>query len=460
MTLSDGVPDRSLEDLFVGVYGYGKTGRTLVDVLSDRVERIRVFEDDSERGYDQDEILKENVNWREDPVSLQARPDLMISSPGVPGDHPVLVQARELGIPVWDEIELSYRLARKGTFWAITGTNGKSTCCELVGAILGEEYDRKKVKICGNRGSPVIENVFESGPDCHFVVEVSSFQMEGLDQFCPDGALVTNLGDDHLDYHDSLYEYHGLKFDLLKRVKSDGPAVIPEPHSDRAWIQQLKRLRSVTQRGVTDLPISLTGDGVLQFDGSAIPTVELSPSLQLFPENLLGVGALLYDEVAPDAFVKGLENFSGLEYRAGQVDTSNGRRIINDSKGTNPDAVRKLLDRLDPPLHLVLGGDGKNNSYKDLISFLHNEHSGTVSVAGPGSAANKFRELLRQRKIEFHDFNHWKDAVKSTYRRAGKGETVVLSPGGTSFDVFDNYRERGRAFDRWVEEAANEIAAP
>ncbi len=449
----------SLEELVVGVYGYGRTGEAIVGRLKDCVRKLVVYEDDPVVLSTKSKTERDETKWVTAPSVLRHDLDVMVASPGVPGDHSMLRQAREGNIPVWDELELSYRLAEGGTFWAITGTNGKSTSADLAGELLAQKYGRESVCVCGNRGSPLIENVVGSSNETHYVVEVSSFQVEGLDRFNPDGGLLTSLGDDHRDYHDNLYEYHSLKWQLLKRVADKGPVVVPESLSDRGWLSERSNLRVFTPEGVPGLPSGYRPGVGLHLDGQFVPENHLDPSLTLFPENILGVIGLLEGVLSERHITDGLKQFDSLDYRAGSMKEINGRKVINDSKGTNPSTVRKLVERLDSPFRIVLGGEAKGASYSQLVETLSDRAPEAVVLAGSGSAAEKLETLCRRHELSYLRFDDWEEAVKSAFVQCNPGATVVLSPGGDSFDDFANFRKRGEAFDRWIEEAADEEPA-
>lgn len=444
-----------LRDRTLAVYGYGNTGQALVRELAGVVEELTVYDDDPSNLTATEEVSG-SVDWIAEPEALKGRPDYLVASPGISGDHPILSEAREAGVPVWDEIEFSYRLVDEGTFWAVTGTNGKSTCTELAGRILAREHGEESVRVCGNRGSPLIENLDPTGEHRHYVVEVSSFQIEGFVDFAPDGALLTTLGDDHREYHDSLEAYHDLKLSLLDRVKQDGPVVVPARQADREDLPSGANRRLFDNERVEGVPVEVTSGDTLRYGDETVSLEGLSPFLKLFRENVLGVGALLYDRVTPESIRAGLEEFEGLDFRAEEATIGEGSRVINDSKSTNPGAAKKLIERLDADLHVVLGGGAKNTNYKNLVEELDADTVKRRVLAGDGSTVGKLRERFEERGMAYEHYDDWETAVKETVRSTDGSETVVLSPGGTSFDAFENYRDRGRSFDRWIEEVHRE----
>ncbi|MFB6345211.1 MAG: UDP-N-acetylmuramoyl-L-alanine--D-glutamate ligase [bacterium] len=435
----------------VGIYGYGNTGRCLAEELSGRVGEIIVY-DDCRPSEIKSGPLQESIQWVFSPKALQEDLDYLFVSPGIPGDHPILRQAREFNIPVWGDLELSYRLLGNESIWAVTGTNGKSTCTELLGCLLGEVFDQSSVAVCGNRGQPLISKVFDANQIQHYVVEVSSFQVENMETFSPDVGLLTNLGEDHMDYHRSIREYHGLKLELLRRVRTDGTVVVPESEADRSPSEGVER-RTVDENAMAAGPVAWDPETGLTFGDSEIAPSEIPLPLREFPENLLLAVTALRDRLTADRIRRALDVFEPLPYRGEPVDTSNGKLVINDSKGTNPSAVIEQLNRREGPVHLVLGGEAKEVDYGRLIGAVRDSDVRSLTLAGEGSTTGELSDLLESESVSYTWVTDWETAVKQAYDRTRDGETLLLSPGGTSFDAFENYKDRGEQFDRWIREA-------
>lgn len=436
-------------DETVGIYGFGNTGRTLASELSGVVDELIVYEDDPTADPDEYETA-ENARWVLSPTVLQEELDFLLVSPGIPGDHPILRQAREFGVPVWGDLELAYRLMQDGTVWAITGTNGKSTCAELLGRLLEERYGESAVSVCGNRGSPFIHELLNT-PSEHYVVEVSSFQVENMEDFRPDAAILTNLGDDHMNYHETREEYHGLKLELLKRVPEGGRVVVPASEADRSWLQK-RDTRALDTDAMRTGTLSWDPEEGLTMGDERIAAGTVPASLRQFPENLLSTLALVREDLTVEDVRGAFEAFDPLPYRAQPIPTDNGRTIINDSKGTNPSAVLEQLNRRDDPVHLVLGGEAKETNYEALVNAITDRDVRSVTLAGEGSTTERLAELCDRQSINYRRIDDWESAVKETAKTLEAGETLLLSPGGTSFDAFENYRDRGEQFDRWVRE--------
>ncbi len=441
---------RRMSEEHVGVYGYGRTGRALVRALRPHAKRLTVFEDSP---GDSTPPSGEGVEWVVDPDRLSSSVERLIVSPGVPWDHERLQQARDRGLPVWAEVELAYRFS-EGRIWAVTGTNAKSTCSELAGCLLRASAGGS-VEVCGNRGRPFVEAAVKNAAS-RYVVEISTFQVEGMEAFRPGATLLTNLGDDHRDRHGSLKRYHDLKWELVQRTEPGGHVALFR--EDRQIRRRAGGLRDLETRwfrrdSVPGRPWSWNKQG-LRVGDRRLERDRLPFFLQLFPENLMAVLAWVGEELSPEEIVRGLDAFTPLPHRARRIRLDNGARVIEDSKGTNPHAVQALVERLEGPLRLVLGGGGKGADFSPLISLLSDREVRSLVLAGEDPTVGEIVDLCDEHDLPHRRDPDWEHAVKASVKATQSGETLVLSPGGNSFDAFEDYRQRGESFQRWVREAA------
>ncbi len=438
----------------VGIYGYGRTGQALARILYPLVDQLYIFEDTPRDRLNEQSSAQLDLNWQFFPRQLPPDLDQLILSPGVALQHPPVQSAIQQGVELLGEVELAGRIV-SGNVWAVTGTNGKSTTAELMGAIL--RASDRPVVVCGNRGKPFIEAVAENfSKPIDYVVEISSFQIETLSSFAPQGTVLTNLGDDHQDRHNSLAEYHGLKLDLVGRTAPEGRVVIPRDISPPAQLDQTVQLTPFSRSGVCfdGRQISWSETG-LDIGTGQIPADRFPSLIQLFPENLLAALAVIQPALTESTIERIIEQFSAPPHRAELIDTPAGTpRVINDSKGTTPSAVAALVKAVSGQFTLLLGGAGKSADFTDLFDLLQSKADYLVELffCGEEKLINQLEELAASRNIKAHIIDRWETAVKTAVSRANPQQTVLLSPGGTSFDAFKNYRQRGQMFKRWTHE--------
>jgi len=378
--------------------------------------------------------------------------DAVIVSPGIPMDKPLIEDARRRGVPVLAEVELAAPFLN-GPVVGITGSNGKSTTTELTGALL--RAAGLQVEVCGNIGRP-LTSLVDGVPGRVFVLELSSFQIEGIETLKPRAAALLNLSEDHLDRYGSMDAYAAAKKRLfltqdeegIAVLNADDPLVAPdEAVETSARKRYFSRLRPVA-------------DGCYLKDGWVVETEPGEPDLQLFrPEDvpLAGVhnlenamaAALLARAIgaAPEELRKGLSGFRGLPHRMERVGEKNGVVWYDDSKGTNPGATAKSVEGFaDGTVHLILGGRNKGADLAALVPLLQRKVRRAYLI---GEAAGEFEQALAG-SIPFERSETLERAVASADREARSGESVVLSPACASFDQFRNFVHRGEVFQSLV----------
>ena len=372
--------------------------------------------------------------------------DLIVLSPGVPANHPVVSAARAAGVPVMGELELASRWLA-GRIVAITGTKGKSTTTTLTGRML--EAGGRKVMVGGNIGHALSAQVDQSTSDTIHVVEASSFQLEGIETFHPWIAVLLNLSPDHLDRHASLAEYAAAKARIFENQSAEDWAVINA--DDPAVLQLAQRVRA--QR----LMFAATGsiaEGVALEDGvivrrtpaGAEPLVPLT-SVRLLGRHLLAdvmaaaaVASLV--GVEPSAMTHAVEGFTGLEHALERVTTIGGVQFVNDSKATNIEAARRAIESFDDGLVVILGGRFKGGDFGDLEAPLAERHATVIAI---GESRDQIASRLGG-TLPVQVAEDMRSAVRQAFAAAAPGGTVVLAPACASFDMFRDYAERGRIF--------------
>ncbi len=390
------------------------------------------------------------------PKELEGR-NLVVVSPGVPLDLPIFREAERRGIPIASEIELGYAVA-KAPIVAVTGTNGKSTTVELLGAI-GRAAGRK-TEVLGNIGVALSEKAEEIPEDGLLVVEISSFQLESCTRFHPKVGVLLNVTPDHLDRHGSMERYAGLKARLFEFQKEDEYRV--QPLGD-ARIDLL--LRPMKSRPLWFGFADPTGDGVwldgnslrFRFEGRSGTLMRRDEATLPGPHNTENMAAAAAAALAvgiPErAIAKALREFKGLPHRLAAVAEIDDVRYVNDSKATNVDALRRALESFTEPVTLIAGGRDKDGDFVSIRPLVmeHVRHLVTV-----GEAAFKIErswpDLPHDRAATLEN------AVQIARNRATPGGVVLLSPGCASYDMFRNFEERGARFEAAVLELKRSLA--
>lgn len=382
--------------------------------------------------------------------------DLVVISPGVPTDSGVLKRVRERGVPVIGELELASRFL-KAPVLAVTGTNGKSTTVTLTGFLL-KEWGRR-VFVGGNLGIPISEAALAthrhgSGSPYEYVVaEVSSFQLETIEQFHPWVAALLNITSDHLDRYPSLAPYVAAKARLFENQTSDDYAVLN--YDDERVLALRPGLRAHELGFSRTAPIGegafLDGDElVVSVQGrreSICRTGEIRiPGAHNVANAMAAVTMAHLCGCPPDVMRRVLANFSGLEHALELVRERNGVMFINDSKGTNVDATLKALESLDRPIVLIAGGKDKGGDFVRLRDVVSRRVKRMILI---GEAARRIDSELRGIKPVSHAAS-FREAVQAAAQAAQSGDVVLLSPACASFDMFADYQDRGRQFKTLV----------
>ena len=378
--------------------GLARSGRASTAALERR--GLEVVRADRELGNDSD-------------LSLLERVGLVVKSPGVPGEAPLVSAARERGIPVWSEIELASRLL-PNPILGVTGTNGKTTTAEWLGFILG-------APVAGNVGRALSELDGELGPDELVVVELSSFQLEDIVRFRPQIAVLLNLEPDHLDRHGSFEAYRAAKLRIFENQTESDTAVVPRDLDHKV------RARRVEFAADDPLPAEPALRGLHNRENAAAATAAARAA-----------GA------TNEQIARGLREFNGVPHRLELVGERNGVGYVNDSKATNVAAtLRALAAYEDTPVRLILGGSRKGEDFAPLAAAL-GPNIRAVYVIGETAVelARAIPDTIRSGDLV--------TAVDRAAAAAQPGEVVLLSPACASYDQFRDFEQRGEEFKRLV----------
>jgi UDP-N-acetylmuramoylalanine--D-glutamate ligase len=379
--------------------------------------------------------------------------DLIVVSPGVPSDQPQLQHARTLGIPVIGEVELAFRFL-KGKVLAITGSNGKTTTTTLVGEILAKSG--KKTLVGGNIGTPVISLAGQSSPDTMVVLEVSSFQLESIEQFCPWIAAILNITPDHLDRHHTFEAYVDAKARIFEKQSSTDFAVLNADDPTCVALQNKDKVKAnllwFSRKQRVENGAFVSGNQVIfRQNGQEQPVLSRS-DIQLKGEHnlenvLAAVAITMIAGCTPQQVRQAVKEFRAVEHRLELVATINGVTFYNDSKATNVDATVKALESFPANIHIILGGKDKGSDYTVLNPLLRERVKRVYLI---GAATDKIASHVQNSTAVVRS-GTLERAVRQAFEAATAGDVVLLAPACASFDQFENYEHRGRVFKELVQ---------
>ena len=386
--------------------------------------------------------------------------DLIVVSPGVPVDSAPLVQARALGESVIGEIELASRFLPKNIV-AITGSNGKTTTTALAGEIVAA--GGFPALVGGNIGTPAISLVERATAETVVVLEVSSFQLETIQTFRPKISVLLNITPDHLDRHRTFAAYTDAKARIFENqqaddftvLNADDPTCVGLASRTRAQVCWFSRKQEGKEGAYVRDGRVLFRDAKGQREIMLVSEIPLKGAHNL--ENSMAaicVGALMGCEA--QGIRKAVQDFKAVEHRLEYVATIRGVEYYNDSKATNVDATIKALESFRGNIHLILGGKDKDSDYSLLNDLLRQRVKRVYTI---GAAAGKIESQL-QTAVEIDHAGTLETALKHAAATAEAGDIVLLAPACASFDQFQNYEHRGRAFKEMVQRLAEETRNP
>ena len=371
--------------------------------------------------------------------------DVMVVSPGVP-NIPILQEAEKKGIELISEIELGFRLkANDSKIIAVTGSNGKSTTVSLIAHIL--EVSGKKTILAGNIGTAFTANPIEKKGIDFIVLELSSFQLEKIVDFKPEVAAILNITPDHLNRYDSFEQYAETKFNIFRNLSSSDFAIInaDDPVIAKFSNKIFGTKLSFSMNDKTDIYYQ---DGIIYHNNNRYDSAEISIK---GPHNMANCMAAILAvspfDIKPEQLRIALKTFKSLPHRLEFVRQINGIKFFNDSKATNTDSVKYALQSFENPIRLIMGGRGKGEDYSILNKYI-SRHVAKLYLIG--ETIPEMKKAFSQ-TCEIAECSNFEEAIKMAFREAKNGESVVLSPACTSYDMFANFEKRGDKFKEIVE---------
>ncbi|HJB14981.1 MAG TPA: UDP-N-acetylmuramoyl-L-alanine--D-glutamate ligase [Candidatus Blautia excrementipullorum] len=439
------------------VFGSGKSGIGAAELLGQVGACPLIYDGNAE--IDKEAVLHKVSHGKnleiyagELPKEVQDSLDLVVLSPGVPTDLPLVKRFYEQGLPVWGEVELAYRTG-KGRVLAITGTNGKTTTTALLGKIMSDAED--SVFVVGNIGTPYTSRSLEMKEDSVTVAEISSFQLETIDKFAPEVSAILNITEDHLNRHHTMEEYIRVKELIVKNQTSENYCVLN--YEDEVLREFGRHIIPKTiyfsSRRKLERGIYMDGDQIiLKTEREEIPVVRTG-ELKLLGrhnfENVMAAVAMAYYAGVPmESIRRSVCAFTAVEHRIEYVAEKNGVAYYNDSKGTNPDAAIKGIQAMNRPTILIGGGYDKGSSYDEWLNSFEGKVRYLVLI---GQTREKIREAAERLGVcPCILCDDLEEAVKVCAEKANPGDAVLLSPACASWGQFDNYEQRGDMFKEYV----------
>jgi len=430
------------------VVGLGRTGEAVCTFLLQRGARVKISEQRTAQ-----ELGHPIHFWQEKGVEIESgghqlhsflEASMIIPSPGVPY-LPELEEAKNKGIPILSEIELAFRFL-KGKVVGITGTNGKSTTATLAHKILIEGGFRSH--LAGNIGIPLIQFVEQSHPEDIYVTELSSFQLRYVDKFQAAVSVFLNISPDHLDWHIDFSDYYESKKNLLLKQSRNDAAILNRDDS-RVWpLRNLGEFQvyGFSQESKLTRGCWVRNDWIILADKKQerlMKTGEV-PLLGIHNRENIMASALVGHVfgISPSTIKESIQSFRGLEHRLEKVLAFGNVEFYNDSKATNVDATLKSILSFGEPIILILGGRDKGGNFSLLKRPIKNRVKTIILI---GEAKEKIRKSLNG-TVPMINASDLKEAVLLAYSAAQPKGVVLLAPGCTSFDMFQDFEERGRAF--------------
>lgn len=439
------------------VVGAGKSGIAAAALL--KKEQIAVTLYDGNENLDTASFYEKNPDLKDVELITGAlskeemqKIDILVLSPGVPTDLPMVNTMRDMGIAIWGEIELAYTFA-KGRVLAITGTNGKTTTTSLLGEIMKNYF--ADVKVVGNIGIPYTSVAADTTEDTVTVAEISSFQLETIHTFAPKVTAILNITPDHLNRHHTMENYIAAKESITKNQSAEDICVLNYEDEVLRKFGEGLHLRVIWFSSARELEegFYLKDDTIYAAKNGKVTEIVKTEELNLLGrhnyENVMAAAAMALGFGVPFEKVKEvLLRFTAVEHRIEYVTEKRGIKFYNDSKGTNPDAAIQGIRAMNRPTFLIGGGYDKESTYDEWIEAFDGKVKELVLI---GQTREKIKETANA-----HGFlavtlaDSLEEAIQICYEHAVSGDAVLLSPACASWGMFANYEERGRIFKEIV----------
>lgn len=440
------------------ILGMARSGVAAAKVLSEKHNKVII--NDLKENHDKkiiDELKRMGCT-----IILGSHPDdlldksfdYLVKNPGIRDDHKYVKLARELNIPVINEVELAYHLLPNDiTLIGITGTNGKTTTTTLTYQILKEEF-KDRVHLTGNIGYPLCDLIGKLKKDDIVVMEVSVQQSINIDKFHPHIALITNYSPAHIDFLGTYDNYKKMKSKMFYNQEENDIAILNLNNSDvldeMKNIKSNKKYFSSTQNAdcyLKDDAIYYHDEKIIDIDIIKIPGIHNIENI----EGAITIAKILH--VSNESISKVISNFYGVEHRLEYVDTVNKVRFYNDTEATNIKCTQIALSSFDKPIIIILGGLERGQDFNELKEYMNH----VKAIIGIGECRNRIRDFGNSLNIDTYIYEYLKNGFKKIKEIVREEDIVLLSPASASWDQYKECEVRGAEFKKMVEEYKNEI---
>jgi len=426
------------------VLGLARSGTAVAKLLLASGIQLTINDRSEEKTEEMDGFIKAGAKLvlGSHPISVLDGVEVIIKNPGIPYDQELLQIALERGIPILTDIEL-IQYVFSGSITGITGSNGKTTTTRLIEDMF--RYEGLTYSVAGNIGTPVTEVAPSLAEDTQLILELSSFQLLGIENFKPHVSVLLNLYEAHLDYHKTRENYEEAKFNIFKNQDESDYLVYNRDDDKICEVVIRSKAKLIPFSQKESLPDGAwVKKGIIYYKDEKIidrDHIVLAGNHHL--ENILAsIATAKIHGISTEAIIKTLTSFKGVKHRLQFVEEIKERKFYNDSKATNMLATIKALESFDRPTILLAGGLDRGDDLSHLIPYLDSVKSMIVF----GENAEKFIELAREISLPYKRARDVKEATYIAYEQSSKGDVILLSPASASWDQYPSFEERGDMF--------------
>ena len=437
------------------ILGFARSGYDSAKFLAKRGNEVYITDSKDRDKFEKEKIEElENLGVKfilgtNDETILDNSFNYLIKSPGVPIGHPLVLRAKELGIPAINEVEVAYLLLPKDvTLISITGTNGKTTTTSLTYDVLKEVYP-DKTHLVGNIGIPFTGLLSDIKEGDIVVSEISCQQLANLEEFHPHIAVMTNLFPAHIDFFGDYKEYKRVKAKLFKNQTKDDIAILNLENED--VLEETKDIKSTklffSSKRKSDIYYE---DGFIYYKNDKVLDTSIMKIKGMHNvENVMCViGICKQLNVSNEIINKVVASFVGVTHRLEFSGEVNGVQYYNDTEATNMKCAQIALDSFKVPTIIILGGLDRGQDFYELKDYMNH----VKAIVGIGTCRDRVKEFGDDMNIPTYIYEHLKDAFPKCVDLAESGDVVLLSPGSASWDQYKECEERGDEFKRYVSE--------